>query len=413
MPEVRNNAEKPVDRAEQHSRETVHRSRIPVFILTGFLGAGKSTLLNSVLRDPAFARTAVIVNEFGDVALDHDLVSIGQTQVARTTTGCMCCTFGSNVRAGLHDLHTLAAAGEVSFERVIVETTGLADPAPIINDLIPGGSPAVGLRDHVVARTFELAGVVTLVDVMTGATSIENHFEATKQVAFADRIVLTKTDLLPDPGPSPDVESLTAMLAKLNPSAPIEDRMATGFAQGRLFDPRAYVPASLGDDVTGWLALDEALRAENANAPSSGHDDRDGIDRHGGRIRAFTLTRDDPIEQVALDKFMTLISAAAGPRLLRVKGLVNLMEDPGRPRVIHAVQHVVYPTLLLEAWPSDDHRTRLVFITDGVDPKPVRQLFDAALDNRLSRIRRLLAEMGEGLSQALRLSASRMTRNAS
>lgn len=117
-------------------------ARIPVFVLTGFLGAGKSTLLNGVLRDPSFARTAVIINEFGDVPLDHDLVRVGRTQVARTTTGCMCCTLGSDVRATLDELHMLAAAGEVSFERVIVETTGLADPAPIINDLVPGGSPA-------------------------------------------------------------------------------------------------------------------------------------------------------------------------------------------------------------------------------------------------------------------------------
>lgn len=377
-------------------------ARIPVFILTGFLGAGKSTLLNDLLRDPSFSRTAVIINEFGDVPLDHDLVRVGQTQVARTTTGCMCCTLGSDIRATLDELHMLAAAGEVSFERVIVETTGLADLAPIINDLIPGGSPAFGLRDHVVARNFELAGVVTLVDIVTGELSIENHFEATKQVAFADRVVLTKTDLARDPATLHDIESLKARLTTLNPSASVQDSKAVDFNRGRLFDPRTYVPASLGDDVMGWLALDDALRAERGEAPAARHSDRIGFERHGGRIRTFTLTRDEPIEPAAFDKFMGLMSAAAGPRLLRAKGLVNLSEDSARPRVFHAVQHVIYPTQVLEAWPSDDDRTRLVFITDGVEPKPVRELFEASLDNQPSRINRMLSKLGDGMKGALR-----------
>src|SRR5690606_25852284 len=162
-----------------------HMSRIPVYVLTGFLGAGKSTLLNRVLRDPHFARTAVIINEFGDVALDHDLVHFRKSQVARTTTGCMCCTVGSNIRATLSDLPVLAGGNGISFDRVIIETTGLADPAPIINELLPGGTPAFGLRDHIVARSFELAGVVALVDIVTGELALENHFEATKQIAFA------------------------------------------------------------------------------------------------------------------------------------------------------------------------------------------------------------------------------------
>src|SRR5688500_8956983 len=161
--------------------------KIPVFVLTGFLGAGKSTLLNRLLADPAFADTAVIINEFGNVALDHDLVRVGETQVARTTTGCLCCAIGSDIRSTLHELHVLAAAGEISLHRVIIETTGLADPAPLVNQLMPGGAPAIGLRDHLVARNFELAGVVTLVDIVTGELSIESHFEAAKQIAFADR----------------------------------------------------------------------------------------------------------------------------------------------------------------------------------------------------------------------------------
>jgi len=370
--------------------------RIPVFILTGFLGAGKSTFLNRVLREPAFANTAVIINEFGDIALDHDLVRIGETQVARTTTGCMCCTAGSDIRSTLNELHMLAAAGEADFRRVIVETTGLADPTPLVNDLLPGGSPAINLRDHVVARSFELAGIVAMVDIVTGELTVENHFEASKQIAFADRIVLTKTDLARDPASIRDIETLRQRLAVLNPTASVLDCNAPSFDAAALFTPRAYAPGEFGEDVLGWLALDEAIRAEGKGThPGDGPPST--FDRHGGRIRTFALKRDGPIAPAAFLKFMGLMAAAAGPRLLRAKGLVGLADEPARPRLIHVVQHVVYPTRVLDHWPSDDHRTRLVFITDGIEPEAARSLFDAALDDRPSRARRVLAQIATGI----------------
>lgn len=380
-------------------------SRTPVFILTGFLGAGKSTLLNRVLRHPAFARTAVVINEFGDVPLDHDLVRVGQTQVARTTTGCMCCTAGSDIRATLHDLHVLKGTGEIAFDRVIVETTGLADPAPVINDLIPGGSRAFGLRDHIVARAFDLAGVVALVDVVTGELSAENHFEATKQIAFADLIVLTKTDLARDPASIKDIGTLRSKLATTNPSARIVDANASPFDPAELFAPRAYLPTALGDDVAGWLALDDAIRADGA-ASHPGHTGA-SFDRHGGRIRTFSLIRDEPLEPDGFRKLMGLISMVAGPRVLRIKGIVKLGDDLLRPRVIHAVQHVVHPTRILDAWPSDDHRTRLVFIVDGVDCGSLQQLVEAAFDDRPSRVRQTIGRVAAGLDTLLRPSTAR------
>lgn len=370
-------------------------SRTPVFLLTGFLGAGKSTLLNRVLRDPAFARTAVIINEFGDVPLDHDLVRVGRTQVSRTTTGCLCCTAGSDIRATLHDLLVLRGPGGIAFDRVIVETTGLADPAPVINDLVPGGSRAYGLRDHVVARAFELAGVVALVDVVTGELSAENHFEATKQIAFADLVVLTKTDLARDPASLRDIGTLRAKLATTNPCARILDANAATFDPAQLFLPRAYVPASLGDDVAGWLALDDAIRSERAgDRPAHGGDT---FDRHGGRIRTFSVARDEPLAPDAFRRLMGLISMVAGPRVLRIKGIVKLGEDRLRPRVIHAVQHVVHPTRILDAWPGDDRRSRLVFITDGVESGPMHELFDAAFDPGPSRGRQTVGRLASGL----------------
>ncbi len=386
-------------------------NNIPVFLLTGFLGAGKSTLFNHLLSDPDFADTAVVINEFGDIAIDHDLVRVGKTQVARTTTGCMCCTAGSDIRTTLYELHTLAEAGETVFKRVIVETTGLADPAPLINDLIPGGSPAIGLRDHIVARNFELAGVVALVDIVTGAAALEKHFEAMKQIAFADRLLLTKTDLVNGAELNTAVEQLKAKLLPVNPSAPILDSSALGFVPADLFRQRAYMPASLGDDVIGWLALEAVVRSEETTV----HGQKDavqGAGRHAGRIRTFTLTREEPIEPEAFRKFMGLLSAAAGPQLLRAKGIVNLAEDVARPSVVHAVQHMVYPLRILDAWPNEDHRTRLVFITDGIEPEPVQKLFEAALDNRPSHIYRRFIELSSNLKNLLQSKVIRPARSA-
>jgi G3E family GTPase len=385
--------------------------RKPVFVLTGFLGAGKSTLLNRLLRDPAFAGTAVAINEFGDIALDHDLVRLGKTQVARTTTGCLCCTAGSDLRATLHELHVLASAGEIAFDRVIVETTGLADPAPLVNQLIPGGAPALGLRDHLVARNFQLAGVVTLVDIVTGELSFENHFEAAKQVAFADRVVLTKTDLAHDPASMRDIDDLRDKLRTVNAVASVSDAHGADFDPRELFQPRAYAPATLGDDVIGWLALEEAIR----NEPVHDQSDRRGartapFARHGGRIRTFAITRGEPVGQAAFQKFLDLVAMSAGPRLLRVKGLIGVKEEPDRPRVIHVVQHAVYPPTTLDAWPSDDRRTRLVFITDGIDPVPVRQLFEAALDNKPTKAGSALRNLASGVAKTFRSGATQLAR---
>lgn len=258
-----------------------------------------------------------------------------------------------------------------------------------------------------------LAGVVSLVDIVSGELSVEKHFEATKQIAFADRIVLTKTDLAHDPASIRDIQSLRAKLAILNPAAPITDLHASGSDLADLFRPRAYLPVALGDDVTGWLALDEAIRSEVNHHPTIDTETPTApLARHGGRIRTFAITRDEPVEQKAFHRLLDLLAATAGPRLLRVKGLVHECDEPQRPRVIHAVQHIVHPPAVLDSWPSEDRRTRLVFITDGVESGPVRELFASALDNRPTRVGRMLSKLAGTLTSALCPRSARLGRTA-
>lgn len=351
---------------------TAQRVR-PVTILSGFLGSGKSTLLNELLTQPALADTAVVVNELGDVAIDHELIRIGQRELMITTNGCMCCTAGSDIRASLFDLHEAARASLTpDFSRVVVETTGLADPAPVVNQLIPGGMAAVGLRDHTVARTFRLAGFVCAVDVVMAERTLERHFECMKQIAFADRIVLTKADLARDAATTFETGLLRERIRRLNPTAEIVDRHVPDFDLSALFAPRAYASAERGEDVDSWLAIERVLAAESPHGkPASGQR------RHQGGIENFSLTHDEPIAARDFDTFLDLLMLAAGPRLLRLKGLVALTDDPDRPIVVHAVQHAVYPMQRLEAWPSADRRTRLVAIVHEVGSEAVKTLFAA------------------------------------
>ncbi|KND16335.1 cobalamin biosynthesis protein [Pannonibacter phragmitetus] len=366
--------------------------KIPVIVLTGFLGSGKSTLLQELLTRENGQDTAVIINEFGEVPIDHDLVRVGRGELMRTSTGCLCCTAGADVRATLYELYEAVESGDVApFSRVIIETTGLADPAPLVNQLVAGAMPAMGLRDHVVARHFVLAGVVTTVDIITGEITLENHFEAAKQVAFADRIVLTKTDLAQDPASKRDIALLAEGLRQLNPAAELIDRHGEGVDLDSLFVPRNYQPASLGEDVLGWLAMDQAVSAEGGHAHG-----KSGLSRHAARVNSFVLTSDIPFAEANYRRFMDVLVKAAGPRLLRVKGLIALEDAPDKPLVIHAVQHAVFPAVQLEAWPSEDRRGRLVFITDELEEKPVRDLFEAVLVGRPSAMERLRNAIGLG-----------------
>lgn len=366
--------------------------KIPVFLLSGFLGAGKSTLLNQLLEDPEFHDSAIVINEFGDVPVDHLLVRQGETSISQVSTGCLCCSGSTDLTKTLFDLHFAAFSGQTNgFSRVIVEMSGLGDPAPLVNALANNRETRRSELDATINNIFYLAGFITLYDAVNGADTLDNHFEAVKQIAFADKIVLSKTDQLNEQTSTSDIGLISNALSDLNSSADIIDRAEVNLRD--LFEPRSYSSVQQGEDVIGWLALEEAISAEHAHDHSDDHNHEHGhdhstnlgddskISRHAAAIRTFSIVSDKLIDEQRFHQFLAVLQNSAGPRLLRVKGIISTQRDPEQPLIIHAVQHLVADPERLESWPDDDRRTRLVFITNGVDPQPVRELFFAIIEN--------------------------------
>lgn len=332
---------------------------LPLFVLTGFLGAGKTTLLNQLLHDPAMAGTLVIINEFGDVGLDHLFLDVKDETTVLLASGCLCCTVRGELVSTLEDvLRDLDNKRIPPFNRVMIETTGLADPAPVLQSVL--GHPYL-------SRRYRVQGVITLIDAVNGLTTLAAHEEAYKQAAMADLLVISKTDLLPD-DPSLQRE-LVAQLKALNPFAPLLDA-AQGEARAQaLLSLQGFVTHGKDHEVTHWLHDD----AHHHHHHDHGHDKS----RHNAHIRSFALTSDQPIRASALEMFIDLLRSAHGPNLLRVKGLVCVADDPSRPILLHGVQHVFHPPERLPHWPDADHQTRLVFITKDLDQHFVHSLWNA------------------------------------
>jgi G3E family GTPase len=317
----------------------------PVNILTGFLGSGKTTLLNHVLRDPRFSATAVLVNEWGEVAIDHALVREASENVVVLAGGCICCRVAGDLVRALRELHFQRLEGAVPpFTRAIVETTGLADPAPLLATLVE--MPVVSAR-------YSLAGVVTVVDAHHGAATLDRHREAAKQVAVADRLVVSKCDL----ADASLVAALEARLRGINPGAPIQRSGRQAPDAAWLLETGLHRGGGRLADAQGWLNAG-AYRTMGRREP------------HDPEIRSFVWATPEPRPWEDVESSIATLLELRGDRVLRMKGLVNAAGEPG-PRAVHAVQHTLYPSARLPAWPSNDHTTRLVFIGRGLEEREV------------------------------------------
>jgi G3E family GTPase len=326
---------------------------IPVSVLTGFLGSGKTTLLGRLLTTPQFARTAVIINEFGEIGLDHDLIETSEESFVQLQTGCLCCRIRGDLGLTLEDLLRRRENGSVQpFERIVIETSGLADPAPILQAL---------MTDASVAPHLALAGVVATVDAVNGEATLRRQKESLKQVAVADRLVLTKCDLLDGPP-----EALMAQLAALNPLAPVLTASFGDVDPALVLDTGLYDLSGKSPEVRQWLS-------EPPHAHPGTHDPS----RHSDTISCHTLVRSEPVPAVALTLFLEALADHGGGDLLRVKGIVDIAESPDRPAVVHGVQHVFHPPAWLPRWPSADRRSRLVFIVRDMPGDWIEKLFVA------------------------------------
>ncbi len=312
-------------------------SALPISVITGFLGSGKTTLLSRLLRDPALARTAVIVNEFGEVGLDHLLVEASDEEIVLLEGGCLCCKVRGDLVRTAGQLLERRARGEAAFDRLVVETTGLADPAPILQAL---------MSDREIGEALRLESVIATVDCAAGGATLDAHPQSVKQAALADRIVLTKTDLA-----DPAASGLAERVRRINPSAP------------QLIARHGVVDASRLFSGSGYDRPfhDQGFHSENGTT-------------------SFCMRRSEPLHAVTLGLFLQVVAEHCGAKLLRLKGLVDVVETPGRPAVIHGVQHVFHPPTWLDAWPGDDRTTRIVVISQGLDAGWLQDLLEVLDD---------------------------------
>ncbi|MBY0271689.1 MAG: GTP-binding protein [Burkholderiales bacterium] len=324
--------------------------RLPVSIITGFLGSGKTTLLNRLLQDPAMAGAAVIINEFGEIGLDHLLIATPNENTVLLSSGCICCTVRGDLVNTLRDLDKQRRAGDLPpFDRVLIETTGLADPVPIVQTVVV---------DEKLAPQYALDSVITLVDAVNGCAQLDAQPESRKQAAVADRLLITKTDIA-DPA---SVLVLRERLTTLNPAAEVTTASHGEIAPAVLFGA-SIAPESREADVARWLREGEYRRVETQQTAGA----------HDAGIRAYSLMLDAPVTRAGLTAWLTALASLRGAELLRVKGLLNV---EGEPVAVHAVQTLIHEPVTLERWPDAERRSRLVFITRNMTREAVESTLD-------------------------------------
>ena len=338
--------------------------RIPVSVITGFLGSGKTTLLKNLLPQPAMADTAVIINEFGEVGLDHLLVEQSNDDTVLLSSGCLCCTIRGDLVDTMRRLFLRRRNGEIpAFKRVVIETTGLADPAPVLHTL---------MRDPLVSECYRLDGVIATVDAVNGMDQLDRQMESVKQAAVADRLLLTKSDL----ADAPRIEALQDRLRKLNPAAPIRIIRDGRIDAAELLNAGLYNPEIKSLDVRRWLKAEAYADHPHDHHHDHSHPGQDphDVNRHDARIAAFALDWDRPLDWAVFVEWMEMLITGHGENLLRIKGILNVAGETA-PVAIHGVQHLFHPPIALAQWPDGDRRSRIVFITRDIARETIEASF--------------------------------------
>ncbi len=329
-------------------------NQIPVTVITGFLGSGKTTLLSSILKKKEMQKTAVIINEFGEIGLDHALIEHTDENIVELQSGCICCTIQGDLNKTLIDLFDKMMNGKVSsFNRILIETTGLANPVPIIHTL---------MSSIELIRIYSLDGVITVVDSINGEKTLDLHEESLKQLALAEKIILSKTDIVD----KDEINSLIYRVKEINPVSQIVFSKFGNIPLEEIFGLGAYDPYKKSADVKNWLAAEKYKDKK--------HHHHHDVNRHNENIRAFSMMSENPVNMIAFSFFRDMITAALGANLLRMKGIVNIAGEE-RPAVIHGVQHIFHPVQWLETWPDNDRRTKLVFITQNIKKEQIADFF--------------------------------------
>jgi G3E family GTPase len=359
-----------------------------VTVLSGFLGSGKTTLLNRALRDPSMVNTAVVINEFGEVGLDQALAAQSDDTIMVLENGCLCCTVFGDLVTTLNNLYHAREAGEIPrFDHVVIETSGLADPSPLIQAF---------LSDPVLAGLYRIGAVVATVDAVNGPNTLDNHVESVRQVALADHILITKLDLIEPTKTQAAKMELTSRLRRLNPAAKISRVDDPSFSIGTLLRAEGLDPGNAKTDARAWLnAAAYEQVDEHRHHHDGDHADHDHHHLHDRDIASFCFVREAPIPREALRLLLDALQHNLGPNLLRVKGIVHVAEEPERPAVIQGAQQLLHNLSWLERWPDADRRSKIVFITQGFDRAEVEDII-AVLDRVATRTAAARARAQDG-----------------